>query len=198
MTTISHKNLTGTQLHENKGVAAASDNTVATASSGATVWQQISDAHVTATGRKNIRGALLHIRDQRSTNTAGQTYSGSDANQKVLQTVVTNEISGTALTSNQITGLVAGTYEIDGWVKQDSAVSWQIYLYNITGSATLVAGGSANPSASVSLIRGRFTLSTTSTVEIRVHTGSTASTSAANSSGAGVEVYADIMIRTVV
>lgn len=36
-----HSTLTGSDLHENKGVAAASNNTVATASGGATVWQKV-------------------------------------------------------------------------------------------------------------------------------------------------------------
>lgn len=36
-----HSTLTGSDLHENKGVAAASNNTVATASGGTTVWQKV-------------------------------------------------------------------------------------------------------------------------------------------------------------
>jgi len=36
-----HSALTGTELHENKGVAGAADNTVATADTGATVWQKV-------------------------------------------------------------------------------------------------------------------------------------------------------------
>lgn len=36
-----HSALTGSELHENKGVASASDNTVASATSGATVWRKV-------------------------------------------------------------------------------------------------------------------------------------------------------------
>lgn len=36
-----HSTLTGSDLHENKGAAAASDNTVASATSGATVWRKV-------------------------------------------------------------------------------------------------------------------------------------------------------------
>lgn len=36
-----HSSLTGTELHENKGAASASDNTVASATTGATVWRKV-------------------------------------------------------------------------------------------------------------------------------------------------------------
>lgn len=36
-----HSTLTGANLHENKGVASATDNTVASATSGATVWRKV-------------------------------------------------------------------------------------------------------------------------------------------------------------
>jgi hypothetical protein len=64
MATISHKNLSGNQLHENKGASTATDDHVATAASGATVWQKLTHANLTTTG--NPFGAqLLHVRDGR-------------------------------------------------------------------------------------------------------------------------------------
>lgn len=36
-----HSTLTGSELHENKGAASAADNTVASATSGATVWRKV-------------------------------------------------------------------------------------------------------------------------------------------------------------
>lgn len=36
-----HSSLTGSELHENKGVASAADNTVASATSSATVWRKV-------------------------------------------------------------------------------------------------------------------------------------------------------------
>lgn len=44
-----HSTLTGADLHENKGVSAASNNTVATASSAATVWQKVNSNMVDTT-----------------------------------------------------------------------------------------------------------------------------------------------------
>lgn len=44
-----HSSLTGSELHENKGVATATTGTVATASSGATVWQKIKTANIDTT-----------------------------------------------------------------------------------------------------------------------------------------------------
>jgi hypothetical protein len=46
-----HKDLTGTELHENKGAAAAANDDVATVTSGATVWKKLTAA--------NFDGSLL-------------------------------------------------------------------------------------------------------------------------------------------
>lgn len=39
-----HNTLTGSELHENKGAASAGDNTVASATTGATVWRKVNIA----------------------------------------------------------------------------------------------------------------------------------------------------------
>mgnify|MGYP003417934546 FL=1 len=44
-----HSDLLEAELHENKGVSTASNNTVATASGGATVWQKIASNNIDAT-----------------------------------------------------------------------------------------------------------------------------------------------------
>lgn len=46
MATAIHSELLDSELHENKGVATATDGAVATASGGATVWQKIVAANV--------------------------------------------------------------------------------------------------------------------------------------------------------
>ena len=44
-----HSTLTGTELHENKGVSTASDNTVASATTGATVWRKVNSSMIDTT-----------------------------------------------------------------------------------------------------------------------------------------------------
>src|SRR5688572_14319960 len=44
-----HDALTGAELHENKGVASASDNTVASATTGATVWRKVNSSMIDTT-----------------------------------------------------------------------------------------------------------------------------------------------------
>ena len=44
-----HSSLADAELHENKGVSSASDNTVATATSGATVWKKITSSNIDTT-----------------------------------------------------------------------------------------------------------------------------------------------------
>ena len=57
-----HKDLTGTDLHENKGVATASDNFVATALSGATVWQKIATNNIDTSSIPSINVRSIHTK----------------------------------------------------------------------------------------------------------------------------------------
>lgn len=60
MANVQHASLTGSSLHENKGVESASDNTIATASSGVTVWQKVStDSISTALSNAVYRNVLF-------------------------------------------------------------------------------------------------------------------------------------------
>lgn len=49
-----HSTMAGSNLHENKGVASASNDFVATATSGATVWKKITSANIDATSVFNV------------------------------------------------------------------------------------------------------------------------------------------------
>lgn len=59
--TVEHKDLTEANLHDNKGVSVASDNTVATASSGATVWQKITSSNVDTSSIFNVNKAYITL-----------------------------------------------------------------------------------------------------------------------------------------
>jgi hypothetical protein len=54
-----HDALTGSELHENKGVASASDNTVASATSGATVWRKVNSSMIDTTSIFGVNKVYL-------------------------------------------------------------------------------------------------------------------------------------------
>ena len=106
MANVAHSTLTGSNLHENKGVASAANSTVATASSGTTVWQKLTNAHLTASA--NPFGAqLLQVRDLGVLN-----IPKDDWRIRPMNTVIVNEISGASLVDNSYIVLPAGTYYI--------------------------------------------------------------------------------------
>jgi hypothetical protein len=89
----------------------------------------------------------------------------------VLNTVLTNEISGASLATNQIT-LPAGTYEIEWSAPGYSVNVHQSQLYDTTASAILIGGSSEDANTNVyaqtrSVGFGRFTLSIESVLELR-------------------------------
>jgi YbbR domain-containing protein len=59
--TIYHKDITETNLHENKGVSAASDNFVATATSGATVWKKLTTDHLSTSAFFRLNKFILQV-----------------------------------------------------------------------------------------------------------------------------------------
>lgn len=151
------------------------------------------------------RPSLLHVRQEETDGTAGGTLTAATWNVRVLNTVPTNEISGASVASNQIT-LPAGTYEITANAMAYLVNGTRLRLRDTTGVATLIAGMNANAHATASsqmgmpTLRGRFTLTVTSVLELQQWAQATRA-----SDGAGiistdtdeVEVYADVMIEKV-
>lgn len=203
MANVEHSTLTTSNLHENKGVSTATDNTVATAVSGVTVWAKLNAANLAGTGNP-FGGQLFHVRDQVGSGTGGQSLTNSIWNTRRLQTVVTNEIAGASLGSNQLT-LPAGTYfiEADVVVRNTTfTASSQLRLRNITDAATLLLGqgntftwsgsGITVTGSSQQTLKGRFTIAGAKVIELQNWIGNGSGGSAV-SSGEG-EVYADVTI----
>lgn len=147
---------------------------------------------------------LLHIRQERAVNTANGS-SSVGANTTPLNTVVTNEITGSSLSSNQIT-LPAGTYHIYATIFGYDGTTFLLkgYLYNITDSALEIAGSSERAigsSQGKSTIIGRFTIGATEVFELRQsHSLANATNGlgvAADETLGGVEVYAEVQIREI-
>lgn len=199
MTTVAHSTLTGSDLHENKGAAAATDNTVATAVSGATVWAKLTASNLTGTG--NAFGAqLLHVQDQKSSGTQGGALSSSTWTTHVLNTTLTNEISSATLTSNVIS-LPAGTYWVDAHSVVNLGNESQMRFRDTTSNTTLaracgVRSGASDGTTGAMRLSGRFTLSGTKNVELQmwVATGTSGNGLGYAASSGDVEMYADVKV----
>lgn len=218
--TIEHSVLTGSSLHEPKGIASQVAGLVYVSNgAGSGTWTTISNPFSTG---------LLHVRDQVASGTASQSITSASWQQRRLQTVVTNEIVGAALgsgaTANQIVSLPSGTYWTDGrvcwhsaWSNLGSAQTGgisvnRIRLRNITdGSDILLGLNNSNESMRITVsslqfdgnmagfipISGRFTIGAPKTIELQhwiTITNGTAGGGTPSTAAAVAEVYADLMI----
>ena len=161
-------------------------------------------AGIVSTKLSGVQGkfesALLHVRDEKSGGSGGGTGSTSFT-ARTLNTVMTNEITGASLSSNQIT-LPSGTYYI-----QASAPAYQpsynkIKLRNTTDSSDTIIGtseysGTADASVIRSFLSGRFTISAQKVFEIQhrfTDIGAGADGLGVRSNFSVVEVYTDVQI----
>jgi hypothetical protein len=111
--TVSHKDLTGTDLHEIKGASTATLGQVPISDgAGSAPMGKLTHLSLQTTGNP-FGGHLLHVQEVQ---TAGVTSSSGvpapTGTTQVLNTVKTNEISGASLAANLIT-LPAGTYHAE-------------------------------------------------------------------------------------
>jgi hypothetical protein len=160
-TDIEHRSLTGSSLHELKGVSSASDYEVPSALSGVTTWGLLDHNSLTETG--NPFGAqLLHLRDNAALGVAGGTLTASTWTDRTLDTVVTNEITGASLSASQIT-LPTGTYYAKIIAPGYFVGLHKIRLQNVTNNTTLLSSsGAYAPSTATQTYashEGRFTIS---------------------------------------
>ena len=144
MTDIAHSSLTGSELHENKGVASAADDTVATASNGQTVWKKVGSNNFN--GSLDVFGSkLFQVEYQLPSGTDGNAGSSgnnptaSSWNTRKLNTTVTNGITGASLSSNQIT-LPIGKYWIEAYAAAGNVSAAKLRWRNITSSTTELVG----------------------------------------------------------
>lgn len=208
---VSHKDLTGTDLHEMKGASTATSGQVPIANgAGGTPFGLLTHTSLQTTG--NPFGAqLLHVREEQSIGTISQSATTNFTwNTQVLNTVKTNEISGASLASNVIT-LPAGTYFVHGKPSPYyfSTVSGGVSksrsrLRNTAAGSNLITG----PSRSVGLggagfgcthdliseVIGRFTLAGSTTIELQTYIYFTNACAASQGIGDSTESYAEVFI----
>lgn len=141
--------------------------------------------------------------DERATGTGGGTSAGSTWNNRVLNTVGVNTITGASLASDQIT-LPAGTYDLYATAPSLNAGVNKLRLRNVTDATVAVAGSNAqgiSGGMSQALMVGRFTISASKVVSLQHYIASGRGvddalgvpTSAASTS----EIYSVVVIRKV-
>ena len=148
----------------------------------------------------NLTDNFLHIQDQRTSGTnAGGATGGAD-NTRVLNTVLTNNITGASLSSNQII-LPAGDYYVEASAPAFATDRHRILLYNVTDLLVAILGQNAYNRTSgahvtSSSLTGVFSIADQKTFELRHYTQSTRATDGLGTTvGDGrEEIYADIRV----
>jgi hypothetical protein len=152
---------------------------------------------------------FLHIRDEKTAGTNGGTFTGGAWRTRDLNTVKTNTITGSSLTSNQFV-LPAGTY----WLEASAPVASgngntidqvKAKIRNITDSTDTIIGFSENLYMFAAntygglrcFVSGSFTLTATKTFELQHYARVTGT--AGNSFGVAtgfsvVEVYSEVKV----
>ena len=128
----------------------------------------------TATGFSGaFESALLHVQDQKSQGSNGGSAGDNATVTRDLNTVLTNEITGASLATNQIT-LPSGTFFISAKAPASHCNSHQILLYNTSDASETLTGQNAyNSTAGTaestthSFLTGRFTIAAEKVFELR-------------------------------
>lgn len=193
-------------LNVNSGTISARQVTVGV--NGLTIQ---SNGNLTVNSGGYIIGQVptLHLQDQKASGTNGGTFTAGSWIRRTLNTVVTNTITGSSLSSDQIT-LTAGTYEIIAHLPAYSSNSHQsrfvsstagIAIYGTTEYANARdTGGEKSESMSRSMINGRFTINSTINdfqLEHRCSDTRTTDGFGLACNFGNIEVYSDIIIKKI-
>ena len=139
----------------------------------------LSESLATGVGTGKFESALLHVIDEKPTQTQGGALSEGTNNVRTLNTVNTNEIFGASLSTNAIT-LPSGTYFLDAKAFNHKTATARLTWRNTTDSSDTIIGmlsyNSAGTGASTyNYISGKFTIAGTKVFQLehRVQTTQT-------------------------
>jgi len=144
------------------------------------------------------------IQDQKTSGTAGGTFTSGAWQTRTLNTEVADTGNHASLSSNQIT-LAAGTYECVFSATAFRVGLHQARLQNITDTTTPILGqneygdnGVAAPAQTLATGRGRFTIATSKTFELQHRCAATQATDGfGKATSWGTEIYASVEFRKV-
>ena len=141
----------------------------------------------------------FHAQDQKSANTDGGTLTGGSYQTRVLNTILTNTISGASLASNQVT-LPSGTYYVWGKAPALGTARTKTILYNASDSSNILIGTSDDCNSNYGTqnqgtVVGKFVLAAEKAISLQQQ----GVTKSDNGLGEGVnygvvEVFAEIQI----
>jgi hypothetical protein len=152
----------------------------------------------TVGGGGKFESALFHVRDEKSSGTAGGGFTSGSFQTRTLNTSVTNEISGASLSSNQII-LPTGTYFIIATAPAFLVANHKARLRNITDSSNTLLGTNEYADGNISttsFVFGRFTIAAQKTFELQHRC---AATKTGNGFGVDINIsttedYSNVMI----
>ncbi len=143
---------------------------------------------------------VIHLRDEKTSGTAGGTSTNGSWLTRVLNTEAQDTGGNCTLASNQF-ALAAGTYEVMARSNARSANSHQARIQNITDATTTLTGSTARATSGLSTdswVIGRFTITATKTFELQYQVETGVATSGLGLAGGfGTEVYAEVWLRKV-
>lgn len=152
--------------------------------------------------RPNARKTIL-LKDIRTSGTAGASISNGSYSAARLNTTE-GDIGAVSLSSNQFT-LQAGTYEIESIIPGISGGSGgtvKSRLFNVTSASAVIIGAVVTLPTGVtnggpSVLKGNFTISTTSVFELQLRGNAAGITQGTPMSIGDSEIYANIRITRI-
>lgn len=208
MTTVAHSSLTGSDLHEPKGVASASANTLYVANgAGSGTWTQVPAAAL-ASNVNSFGNFLFHVAEIQAFGTnSPNNFTGSVVTVSGLNTVLTNDQPSVYTWNSGSSSITCapGTYYCDidgvmGFGGSNTGCRFQYRLHDISHNVDVAVSDSGYAwLAATATLNGRvraaqrFTLNNTSTLQLQGV--STVNAIGGYASGAlGVEVYSQLRL----
>lgn len=172
----------------------------ATGTKDATTFLRGDNSFATPSISGAYESALLHVQDQKSSGTEGGAASAG-YQQRNLNTVLTNEISGASLSANRVT-LPSGTYIVDAIAPAKVVNEHNVAWYNVTDASYTLIGMSAfsvsggGYAQTTSTVFGKFTISAEKIFELRHYAQTARSTDGFGNATADsqAERYAEVKI----
>jgi hypothetical protein len=149
-------------------------------------------------GASTASTELFHAQQQEANGVSGGT-SIAGTQTRVLNTIITNTITGASLSANQVT-LPAGTYDFEGLVPGHSISTQRCEIFDTTGTTSYKGLNSRNVAGNVieyASFKGRITFSVESVIELRHYTQSAGGSLGTDNGDVDSERYAEILIRKV-